>query len=116
MGFSWNESQKINKLPNGSVELTSRVGGLDEIKRWVLSFDPDCRVIEPAKRQEMVRKDLSRSLAHYSKGLTPEPYPALSTAFWDFGLETWNFKLAWHFVENKDSTPSTHENRYCPYL
>jgi predicted DNA-binding transcriptional regulator YafY len=46
--------------------MTFRVAGLDEIKRWVLSFGPEALVLEPAKLREMVRKDLSRNLAQYS--------------------------------------------------
>ena len=29
----WHESQKITKLPDGGLEITFRVAGLDEIKR-----------------------------------------------------------------------------------
>jgi predicted DNA-binding transcriptional regulator YafY len=43
---------------------------LDEIKRWILSFGPEAVVLEPEKLKEMVRKDLSKNLAQYSKGLT----------------------------------------------
>jgi predicted DNA-binding transcriptional regulator YafY len=62
----WHESQKITKLPDGGLEITFRVAGLEEIKRWVLSFGPEAVVLEPPKLQEMVRKDLSRNLAQYS--------------------------------------------------
>jgi hypothetical protein len=34
----WRESQKMAKLPVGRLEMTFRVAGLEEIKRWVLSF------------------------------------------------------------------------------
>jgi len=64
----WHESQKITKLPNGSLEITFRVAGLDEIKRWVLSFGPEAVVLEPETLKEMVRRDLSRNLAQYSTG------------------------------------------------
>ena len=64
----WHESQKVTKLPNGSLEITFRVAGLDEIKRWILSFGPEAAVLEPEKLKEMVRKDLSRNLAQYSTG------------------------------------------------
>jgi len=64
----WHESQKVSKLPDGSLEITFRVAGLDEIKRWVLSFGPGAVVLEPEKLKEMVRKDLSRNLAQYSTG------------------------------------------------
>jgi predicted DNA-binding transcriptional regulator YafY len=37
----WHESQKFSKFPDGGLEITFRVAGLDEIKRWVLSFGPE---------------------------------------------------------------------------
>jgi predicted DNA-binding transcriptional regulator YafY len=63
----WHESQKVNKLPDASLEITFRVAGLDEIRRWILSFGPEAVVLEPEKLKEMVRKDLSKNLAQYSK-------------------------------------------------
>jgi len=62
----WHESQKITKLLDGGLEITFRVAGLDEIKRWILSFGPEAIVLEPPKLREMVRKDLSRNLSQYS--------------------------------------------------
>ena len=62
----WHESQKAKKNGDGSLELSFRVAGLDEIKRWVLSFGPEAAVLEPEKLKDMVRKDLSRNLAQYS--------------------------------------------------
>ena len=64
----WHESQKITKLPDGSIEISFRVAGLDEIKRWVLSFGPEAAVVEPEKLRESVRRDLSKILAQYSTG------------------------------------------------
>ena len=62
----WHESQKITKLPDGGLQIAFRVAGLDEIKRWVMSFGPEAVVLEPERLKEMVRKDLSRNLAQYS--------------------------------------------------
>jgi predicted DNA-binding transcriptional regulator YafY len=64
----WHESQKAKKNGDDSLELTFRVAGLDEIERWVPSFGPEAVVLEPEKLKEMVRKNLSRNLAQYSKG------------------------------------------------
>jgi predicted DNA-binding transcriptional regulator YafY len=63
----WHESQKVTKLSNGSLEITFRVAGLDEIKRWILSFGPEAAVLEPEKLKEMVRKDLAKNLTQYSE-------------------------------------------------
>ena len=61
----WHETQKIIKLLDGSLEITFRVAGLDEIKRWVLSFGPEVVVLEPEKLREMIRTDLSKTLTQY---------------------------------------------------
>jgi predicted DNA-binding transcriptional regulator YafY len=62
----WHESQKVTKLPDGGLEITFRVAGLDEIKRWILSLGPECQVLEPEKLKDMVCKDISGNLAQYS--------------------------------------------------
>jgi predicted DNA-binding transcriptional regulator YafY len=61
----WHESQKSKKLPDGSLELTFRVAGLDEIKRWVLSLGPEIEVLEPDRFIEMVREDLFKTMERY---------------------------------------------------
>jgi len=53
----WHESQKITKLTDGGLEMTFRVAGLDEIKRWILSFGAECQVLNPEKLKGMIRKD-----------------------------------------------------------
>lgn len=66
----WHESQKITKLPAGGLEITFRVAGLDEINRWALSFGPEAQVLEPPNLQELVRKDLVKTLSQYQSGRT----------------------------------------------
>jgi len=61
----WHESQKAEKLPDGGLELTFRVAGLDEIMRWVLSLGPEVEVVEPERLMEMVRKSLGETLDKY---------------------------------------------------
>ncbi|MDI6756218.1 MAG: WYL domain-containing protein [Thermodesulfobacteriota bacterium] len=71
----WHESQKVTKLPDGGLEITFRVAGLDEIRRWVLSFGPECQVLEPDILKRLAREDLNKSLAQYSfSGITKEPF------------------------------------------
>jgi predicted DNA-binding transcriptional regulator YafY len=66
----WHESQKITKLSDGSLEITFRVAGLDEIKRWILSFDPEAVVVEPERLKSMLRNDLSKTMAQYVGSVT----------------------------------------------
>jgi len=63
----WHESQKITKPADGGLQMTLRVAGLDEIKRWVLSLGPECAVMEPERLRKLVQQDLQRNLAQYSK-------------------------------------------------
>jgi len=62
----WHESQKAKKNGDGSLELTFRVSGLDEIKRWVLSFGPEAIVLEPIRLKETIRTELSKTLGLYT--------------------------------------------------
>jgi len=57
----------VTRLADGGLEVAFRFAGLDEIKRWILSLGPEAAVLEPEKLKDMVRKDLSRNLAQYSK-------------------------------------------------
>ena len=61
----WHESQKAKRNGDGSLELSFQVAGLDEIKRWVLSFGPETRVLEPTKFKDMIRAELQESLGQY---------------------------------------------------
>ena len=61
----WHESQKITKLLDGGLEIIFRVAGLEEIRRWILSFGPEVVVLEPEKLKEMVRRDLQKTMEQY---------------------------------------------------
>lgn len=64
----WHESQRAKRNGDGSLDLSFQVAGLDEIKRWVLSFGPECQVLEPEMLRKLVQNDLRRNLAQYSTG------------------------------------------------
>lgn len=67
----WHESQTAQKNGDGSLELSFEVAGLDEIKRWVLSFGPEAQILEPAKLREMIRIALQKSLGQYTAHRIP---------------------------------------------
>jgi len=50
-------------LVTPQLETLSRVAGMDEIRRWVLSLGPEVRVIEPKGLRGMFQESLSRNLA-----------------------------------------------------
>jgi hypothetical protein len=43
----WHDSQQIQKLMDGGIEIGFRVAGLDEIRQWVMGMGPEARVIKP---------------------------------------------------------------------
>jgi proteasome accessory factor B len=52
----WHESQKIRDLRDGRLELTLRLGALEEIERWVLTWGAAAEVIGPKELRERISK------------------------------------------------------------
>jgi predicted DNA-binding transcriptional regulator YafY len=50
---TWHPSQRIERRPDGSIDLTLCVGNLWEIKRWLIGWGSDARVLQP---KELVRE------------------------------------------------------------
>lgn len=59
----WHHSQRITELDDGGCELSMRVGGVREIRWWVLSWGGDVTVLEPAMLREDVA-DHARRMVH----------------------------------------------------
>ena len=62
----WHPSEKREILPDGEVRLTFTVAGVDEIKRWIYSWLPHVRVIEPESLRKKIREELNRSVQNHS--------------------------------------------------
>ena len=67
----WHESQEIQKLFDGGIEINFRVAGLDEIKQWVLSLGPEAYVMEPEDLKDLVENELRNALAQYDESVQP---------------------------------------------
>ncbi len=52
----WHISQTIADKPGGELELTMRLGSLDEVARWVLSWAGRARVCAPNELKTQVAK------------------------------------------------------------
>jgi proteasome accessory factor B len=52
----WHPSQKIKPLRNGGVELSLKLGNLEEIERWILSWGTHAQVQGPAELKTRIRK------------------------------------------------------------
>jgi predicted DNA-binding transcriptional regulator YafY len=62
---SWHESQETRELPDGGIELTLQVGGLDEIQRWVLGWGEHATVITPDELKRLVRSRAEATARQY---------------------------------------------------
>jgi len=61
----WHKSQKLNPQPNGSLHAEFFLTDTQEIKRWIMSFGPNARVLEPQELVEEMQRDLNQMLANY---------------------------------------------------
>lgn len=61
----WHQSQRIQKLIDGGIEISFRVAGLDEIRQWVLGLGPEAVVVEPEELKQSVRQSLENTLTQY---------------------------------------------------
>ena len=61
----WSDDQRIETQLDGSVVLEMTTSGVFDVKRWVLSFGPDARMIEPAHLAREIQEDLRNTLMAY---------------------------------------------------
>jgi len=69
---TWHPSQKLAPADRGRVELTMEVGGVDELRTWILSFGDGALVLEPPVLRDAVRRELAGALARYGAGGSTE--------------------------------------------
>lgn len=63
----WHPSQSIERLPDGSLQLTMRVGIAAELVSWVMSFGPDVMVCAPEDLSNRIRR------LHAEAARAPDP-------------------------------------------
>ena len=61
----WHPTQQIAENPDGSLVLTMHTSGLDQVKRWVLSFGAQARVLEPPELIAAIREELNSAIDIY---------------------------------------------------
>lgn len=64
---SWHESQHLDPQADGSLIATFRLPDIQEIKRWIMSFGPSAKVLEPAELLIDIRRELQQMLDGYDK-------------------------------------------------
>lgn len=65
----WAQEQKITKRKDGSIVLWMKTSGWYDVKKWVLSFGADARVLEPVHLQDKVRNEVEKMLNGYREAM-----------------------------------------------
>jgi hypothetical protein len=63
---TWRPSQTIKTLKDGRILLSMKASGKEEIKAWVLSFEPKAKLIFPKSFRKEIVACLFETSAHYS--------------------------------------------------
>lgn len=61
----WAKEQTIHNNGGGSIVLGMKTSGRQDVKRWVLSFGSDAKVIEPQDLREETLNELALAVARY---------------------------------------------------
>lgn len=64
-GKTWHKSQVVERLPDGSLRMTLTIGGLGEVKRWVMGLGGHAWVVEPEELREEIRRELDAARERY---------------------------------------------------
>jgi proteasome accessory factor B len=62
---TWHESQRVRAARHGSAILELKLGALEEIQRWILSWGSHVRVLEPRQLADRVRDEGTAIAALY---------------------------------------------------
>jgi len=62
----WYPSQKFRDLTDGRLELTLHVADTLEVRRWILGYDVQAEVIEPAGMREALRQEAEAATTRVS--------------------------------------------------
>lgn len=63
----WHPSQQIEELPSGELILRLRVGGLGEVKRWVMGYGSHAEVLEPESLRREVEEEIKKMQKIYTE-------------------------------------------------
>lgn len=65
-GKRWHETQALEEQQDGSLIMRVRVGGLGEMKRWVLQYGAGAEVLAPPELRQMVADEAARLASRYT--------------------------------------------------
>lgn len=55
-------------MPDGGLEITFRVGCLEQLARWLLLFGPQADIVAPPELRALARQQAQTAFAHFSAG------------------------------------------------
>ena len=61
----WHSSQRIEELPSGGLILRLTVGGLGEVKRWVMGYGKHAEVLQPESLRREIGEDVQKMAEIY---------------------------------------------------
>lgn len=73
---NWHTSQQLKPQNDGSVVAEFRLGSLEEIEKWLLSFGRHAQVLEPRELRDSLCRHARELLAFYDETSTEEPNSA----------------------------------------
>lgn len=59
----WHPSQKLKTLPDGRLEVSFAVNGLEGLRRWMYQWIPYVEVVVPEELRVMLKEDAARVIA-----------------------------------------------------
>ena len=62
----WHESQEMRELPGGRLELRLRLGALNEVEQWILSWGAAAEVMAPAELRSRIRRIVTTLAENYA--------------------------------------------------
>ena len=63
----WHSSQQIEELPSGELILRLKVGGLQEVKRWVMGYGPHAEVLQPESLRSQFKEEAEKMKKIYDE-------------------------------------------------
>ena len=61
----WAKEQKISDRDDGSIILEIKTSGWWDVKKWILSYDAEAKVLEPEKLRNEIAAELEKSFRQY---------------------------------------------------
>jgi proteasome accessory factor B len=64
-GRKWHSTQQVAELPEGRIRMTFRLGNLEEIERWVLSWGGHATVLRPKRLVQRIQRTIHQLARRY---------------------------------------------------